>query len=517
MRLVSAMLILAVLIGVSPAEAQRARPPAAPDPALVAAVQQALILDGETEPTLSGRLDPPTLAALRRFQTKSGIAASGALDPATLVALRAVHARAEVDLAISLQVDAETGFAVPVPLGRLPKREDTDTGARFVSTDGTVTLETAIFPGRNASLANVQRDISAGKTVVSARADTRGLLLVLRDGETVETWRALMAGGRVAAVMLSHPVGASDVWRTYKRLLDLRTEVATATRVPAPAWGHSVPVPVARGIVQASLTATAKPQDTATATSGPVVATLSLVADPLDARGRPGRPVVEIRVEGQSALRFDIEDRAEDWTLATVSLVELDAGNRTPEVVLTVVDSDDGCCTLGFVFSANATGTWAARDAGPWLDAPRFLADPVRAGGFVIAGELAAFHQAFGAKAGARAPLSVLRFFDGAFIDATREAGFAAIEREQLIDLWGTARSAGFRPNGIWPGLVAAARIAGQGDAMTALMTRLHDRAETSGRTICRQRLPVEQCPPSDRVTRSFPDALEAFLREAGF
>jgi Putative peptidoglycan binding domain len=493
---------------------QQARPEAV-DPARMAAAQRTLILAGDAEVTLSGRLDAPTQAALRRFQTGAGLAASGLLDEVTANALTGTYAKQDARLGLSIWVEPDTGFLVPVPHSALPAREATDLGERFAAADGTVTLETAVYPGKRTSLAQFRADISKGKTATFARLDQGGLFLVLRDGERVETWRAVTINGQIAAAMLAHPVTAAETWRGYARLLDQTVGTAGAQAVPTAA------APV-EGIAalpgeEAGLTVAAQPADTATARRGSVSAILRLARDPLDARGRPGRPVVDIVVEETKVLTFDIEDRAEDWTQARIRIAELDGKADRPEVMLSVVASPDECCTLTFIFAGEAGGRWRMVESGPFLSMPRLFADPARAGTLVIGGELSAFHRAFGATRGSQAPLSLHRLADGAFVDATREPPLAALQRRHLDDLFGRSRTLGFRPNGIWPGLVASARVAGEGDAVTALMRRLHDRNDLTGRVICRERLPVEQCPPADRVTRSFPDALEAFLREAGF
>jgi hypothetical protein len=496
------------------AQRQQARPEPV-DPARIAAAQRTLILAGEADVVLTGRLDAPTQAALRRFQAAASLAATGTADDATARALSLAYARLDATLGLGVRIEPETGFHIPVPHIALPDREGTDLGERFASKDGTVTLEAALYPGKRTTLAQFRTEVSQGKTVITSRLDPRGLFLVLRDGETVATWRAFLTNGQIVAAMLSHPVAAGDAWRGYTRLLDQAAGIAAAQPVPTPALGVDG-VPASPG-EEAGLTVAAKPDDTVTVRRGPVSATLRLVQDPLDARGRPGRPVVDVVVEETKVLTFDIEDRAEDWTQARIRVAELDGNADRADVILTVVASPEDCCTLAFVFSGEAGGRWRTVGSGPFLSMPRLFADPARTGALLIGGELAAFHRAFGASRGSQAPLSLHRFADGAFVDATREPELAVYQRRHLDDLFGRSRTSGFRPNGLWPGLVASGRMAGQGDAVTGLMRRLHDRNDLTGRVICRERLPVEQCPPADRVTRSFPDALEAYLREAGF
>jgi hypothetical protein len=493
---------------------QQARPEPA-DPARVASAQRALILAGETDLTLTGRLDAPTQAALRRFQTGAGLPANGALDAATTRALADAFARQEAALGLGIWVEPETGFHVPVPHVALPVRESTDLGERFANRDATVVLETAIYPGRRTTLAQFRTEVSKGKTASVTRLDRNGLFLVLGDGERTEVWRAFTVNGQIVAAMLAHPAASAATWRGYTRLLDQAAGIAAAQPQAAPATPVDG-VPAAPG-EEAGLTVASRPEETVTVRRGSLSATLRLVRDPLDARGRPGRPVVDITVEETKVLTFDIADRAEDWTEARIRIAELDGKADRPDVVLTVVASPEECCTLAFVFSGEVGGRWTMVESGPFLSAPRLFADPARTGSLLIGGELSAFYQAFGATRGAQAPLSLHRLADGAFIDATREPALAAYQRRHLDDLWGRSRTLGFRPNGIWPGLVASARIAGEGEAVTGLMRRLHDRNNLAGRVVCRERLPVEQCPAADRITRSFPDALEAYLREAGF
>ncbi|SFL23287.1 serine protease [Methylobacterium pseudosasicola] len=132
--------------------------PAAPDPAFEAtkaafevlpeaerkAIQDALVWTGDFNAVVSGAFGRRTFDALTAYRTWAG--GADPLDPRGRAALLAAGAAAKTAARFRITTDPATGAVIGVPERLLAKRTTLQSGTRWQSADGRVTLETRAFP-----------------------------------------------------------------------------------------------------------------------------------------------------------------------------------------------------------------------------------------------------------------------------------------------------------------------------------------------------------------------------------
>src|SRR5262249_41962799 len=252
------------------------------------------------------------------------------------------------------------------------------------------------------------------------------------------------------------------------------------------------------------------------AAHGRVSARLSLNKHPEDPAREPPRPMLEVKVDDTVVTSIHVGGVDTAWTSASAEIAPLDPKATFPAVMLAVSARSDGCCTEVRIAVAAESG-WRMLEAGPFRGIPRLTDDPERPGGQVLLGELSAFHDAFGPSKIATAPLTILRL-DGEWLnDVTRDPAFRPLHAAQLAVSLAEAKAGAFRANSVWPGIIASARLIGEGDEASALMEAHHDPSALQGRQVCIARPVVASC-PSDRIRiRPLAAAIDSLLTEAGF
>ncbi|MYZ48694.1 hypothetical protein [Propylenella binzhouense] len=232
-----------------------------------------------------------------------------------------------------------------------------------------------------------------------------------------------------------------------------------------------------------------------------------------DASGR-STPRVAIFERGALAARAEMAEAVADSVPAVATLVEMDPGNDTPEVVLEGFTGGAHCCNEMLVLSKAPGGAWQTIRVGLLNGAGSNLADSDGDGRYEIEGQDEAFLYRFGCYACSAAPLQILVVRNAELHDASLETRFQARHRAYLeaMEAGVALEEAG---NGFLAGWVAEKAILGEGAEAWAEMLRAYNPQDRWGLEHCPDG--TERCEASEKILESFPDALRTFLDERGY
>jgi hypothetical protein len=404
-----------------------------------------------------------------------------------------------------------------VPRALLPQTSRGNDGRRFASEDGRAVLTTFARPGGRPALAQIRDELVAGYPGDPVALTADSLSFTGKNHDTVAHVRAVEIAGMVKGVRLTYPLAQSERYGRVARYalaaIDPRPQLPQRPAAPSiAALERLIP---ARGQAAVALRAGEAPSGRF-AIHERVSARLSLNKHPEDPAKEPPQPMLEVKADDKVVASIATGGAGATWTSALAEIAPLDPKAALPAVVFAVAAGSDGCCT-NVRIAVHAENGWRTLEAGPFRGVPRLVDDPERPGGRVLLGELSAFHDAFGPSEIATAPITILRL-DGEWLnDVTRDPAFRPLHAVQLATSLAEAKAGAFRANSVWPGIVASARLIGEGDEASALMEAHHDPTAPQGRQVCMARTAVASC-PSDRVRlRPLAAAIDSLLTEAGF
>src|SRR5262245_12241722 len=491
-----------------------ARDPSPPD---VEALRFALWLTGDYDGSFEGKPVRKDLQEpLKAFRSRSGLATSGEPGPADAAALKAAARATVATLGLEPAIDAVHNMVLQVPRALLPRSDRTDEGRRFQSEDGQAVLTTFARPGGRPALAKLRDELVAGYPGDPAALSTEALVFTGKNQDTVVHVRAFELAGMVKGIRFTYPAAQAARYARVARYVlaavDPRPQLPQRPAAPSIASLERLIPP--RGPSSVALKAGEAPEGRIAAHER-VSARLSLTKHPEDPARSPPHPVLEVKVDDKVVASIHTPG-ADGWTSASADIAPLDPKAALPAAVFAVSSGSDGCCTDVRIAVAAESG-WRTLEAGPFRGVPRLADDPERPGGRVLVGELSAFHDAFGPSEVATAPITILRL-DGEWLnDVTRDPAFRPFHAVQLAASLAEAKAGAFRANSVWPGIIASARLIGEGDEASALMEAHHDPTAPQGRQVCMARALVAIC-PSDRVRlRPLATAIDSLLSEAGF
>jgi hypothetical protein len=481
------------------------------------ALRFALWLSGDYDGSFEGKPARKELQEpLKAFRSRSGLAPGGDPGPADIAALKTAARSAIATLGLEPAIDAVHNIVLQVPRALLPQSDRTDEGRRFQSQDGQAMLTTFARPGGRPALAKLRDELVAGYPGDPATLTVDTLAFTGKSQDTVVHVRAFELAGIVKGIRFTYPAAQAARYARVARYMlaavDPRPQLPQRPAAPSIAVLQRL-VPE-RGPSSIALTTGDAPEGRIAAHER-VSARLSLTKHPEDPAGSPPHPVLEVKTDDKVVALVHVPG-ADGWTSATADIAPLDPKAALPAVVFALSSGSDGCCTDVRIAVAADSG-WRTLEVGPFRGIPRLADDPERPGGRVLVGELSAFHDAFGPSEIATAPITILRL-DGEWLnDVTRDPVFRPFHTVQLAATLAEAKAGAFRANSVWPGIVASARLTGEGDEAGALMAAHHDPTALQGRQICTSRTPVAIC-PSDRVKlRPLAAAIDSLLMEAGF
>ena len=509
---------LALALSLNAVAVARERPPTLPppDPEIL---RLALWLTGDYDGMFDGKPTRKDLTEpLKAFRARAGLPAGGEPTAADVAALRTAAAQAATALGLKPAIDATHNIILQVPRALLTKTGRGQDGSRyFASEDGQAVLTTFAKPGGRPVLGQLRDELLASHPGDPAALTADTLSFTGKNRETVVHVRAFEIAGMVKGIRFTYPTAQAPRYARVARYM--LAAVDPRPQLPQRPAALSVAALDRLASPRGAASAILKPGEAPSAqvTRGRVSARLSLTKHPEGPAREPPQPMLEVKADDTTVASVHIASIARPWTSAVVEVAPLDPKAALPAVVFAVSSADvDGCCTEVRIAIAAENG-WRTLEAGPFRGVPRLLDDPEQPGGQVLVGELSAFHDAFGPSEIATAPLTILRL-DGEWLnDVTRDPAFRPLHALQLAASLAEAKAGAFRANSVWPGIIASARLTGEGDEAAALMEAHHDPAATQGREICVARMMGAVC-PADRIrTRPLAAAIDSLLSEAGF
>jgi hypothetical protein len=481
-------------------------------------VQDALWLTGDYSGTIEGRATAKDIHdALKAFRAREGLTANGEAGRRDIEKLQARARTARVALGLEPVIDAVHNIVLMVPRALLPQASRVEKGRRFVSADGKAMLATFARPGGRPALAKLRDELAAGQNGKTAALTADGLLLAAEEAGTTMLVRASENAGMVKGVIFSYPAEHAERYeRVARYVLASFDPTPQLPRLPSSPPVAASEQPVALHGPSSTLARSGGDGASIGVESGRVAAQLSVATASNDASEESSRPTLAVTVDGQKVVSLDLKKEAVGWTSASVEIATLDTKAALPAVVTVISADPAGCCSEVRIATVAENG-WRVLAAGPFRGVPHLAEDPERQGAQVLIGESAAFHDAFGAPDSATAPLTILRL-DGEWLaDVTRDAAFRPFHAAQLAINLASAKASAFRSNSVWPGIIASARLIGEGDEAAELMEKQHDPSTREGREICSLAVTVKDCPPEQIRIRTLAAALDEFLAQAGF
>ncbi len=223
---------------------------------------------------------------------------------------------------------------------------------------------------------------------------------------------------------------------------------------------------------------------------------------------------VRVSENGTQVLHQTYTDLFSPIALPEISFQEMDKGNDTKELFVSVWTGGAHCCTAISVYTKTSVG-WIALDAGAYDGDPL---EPVDADGDGQA-EISTFDNAFlyqfSSYAGSFAPPQLVGIRDGAIRDISTEPGFRPVFEAYLKDM-GEMPADGSDRNS-WLAAQAATRLRlGEADALTKAEAE-HDKTADWGLESCVVEMTDGICPEGKQTKLTFPEALSAFLTEQGY
>jgi hypothetical protein len=227
-------------------------------------------------------------------------------------------------------------------------------------------------------------------------------------------------------------------------------------------------------------------------------------------------PVITVYVGGKEVAKLEGEDVGFTDPPVSVQIAEMDPGNPYPEVVASFYTGGAHCCSNTSVVTAGPDGlSWTTVDVGEFDGSPLLAADLDGDGRYELATRDNAFLYAFACYACSEAPLQVIGIENGAVKNVSREPRFKPAHASWLKGM--VENVSDDDVNGFLAGYVGEKILLGKGKQAWELMLSYYDRDSDWGLTTCSQPLEEDGSCPGDKVTISFPEALEHMLKENGY
>lgn len=229
-------------------------------------------------------------------------------------------------------------------------------------------------------------------------------------------------------------------------------------------------------------------------------------------------PVVSVSVSGKKVIEATGAESLPDNPIFVVQIAEMDPGNPHPEVLMSVYTGGAHCCSDTRILTSSRDGrTWKEVEVGLFDGAPLEARDLDGDGRYELAMRDNAFLYTFGCYACSTAPLRVLRLQKGQMINVSANPAYRKwhIDSLRRIVEWADEDTG---RNGFLAGYVGQKILLGEGAEAWKLMLKHHDAKDDWGLDHCKaKRNEKGECPPGQTEMLKFPDALERFLKEAGY
>lgn len=232
------------------------------------------------------------------------------------------------------------------------------------------------------------------------------------------------------------------------------------------------------------------------------------------------QPVVVVRVDRHEVGRLIGAEKGGSSPAALVQIVEMDPSNPYPEVLLSSFTGGAHCCNQIQVLTSDSSGhSWREVSLGPFDGGESPAEDPLRNGRYLIVDVDNRFLYRFDCYACSTAPARIWELQGDAFVDVTHRPEFKPLHRRNLQRMgeWFRQKNPG-SPNGFLAGYVANKALVGELYDGWDRMIQRYDASSDWGLTECKGELDDKgECQGREIVYRTFPEALRAFLIEAGY
>jgi hypothetical protein len=228
-------------------------------------------------------------------------------------------------------------------------------------------------------------------------------------------------------------------------------------------------------------------------------------------------PVLEIIVDGRSALSVAGVASGFGFVAAEASIAEIDPGNDHPEVYFSSYSGGAHCCN--FIIVAEAlNGEWVGVEVGEFDGDGNFLEDLDADGLAEIVTPDNRFLYAFDCYACSAAPLNVTTVLGGKVFDISADPRFVPAHRAWLEQIEGNAdQDKRWSSMGYLAGWVAAKIRVGEGAEAWRELSENWNSAADEGELVCLTGEELENCPRKSRATLKFPERLRLFLEQTGY
>ena len=229
-------------------------------------------------------------------------------------------------------------------------------------------------------------------------------------------------------------------------------------------------------------------------------------------------PLLSLKVGGSQVLSVEGSESLPDNPIFLVQIAELDPGNPYPEVVFSIFTGGAHCCSDTRVLASSPDGkTWRDIEVGMYDGGPLGVSDLDGDGRYEFSMHDNAFLYTFSCYACSTAPFHVLQLANGKLVDASTAPAFRDRHVDALRRMVERA-DADMDINGFLAGYVAQKILLGEGAQAWKLMEKYYERKTGWGLETCSVKQNDKgECPPGKMVKLNFPDALERFLKEAGY
>ena len=230
------------------------------------------------------------------------------------------------------------------------------------------------------------------------------------------------------------------------------------------------------------------------------------------------QPVVKVLV-GDTAVG-SISTQEVGSPNSILQIVELDPSNPYPEVLLSTFTGGAHCCNDTRVLTSDANGNhWSVVKLDLSDGGTNFASDPLSLGRNVIVGKDDRFLYRFSSYASSWSPARIWQLNASRFVDVSHHPEYRPIHRKSLgiMSSWFSQRNQEV-PNGFLAAYVANKSLVGElFDGWDRMLLR-YDQNGKWGLTVCTAGYDDNGiCRAKEIVYDSYPQALRAFLIEAGY
>ncbi|MCK0196888.1 serine protease [Ancylobacter sp. 6x-1] len=222
-----------------------------------------------------------------------------------------------------------------------------------------------------------------------------------------------------------------------------------------------------------------------------------------------------------SGVLFDLRQRFEtaaDYD-SSLSILELDRSNGTPEVVFDSFSGGAHCCTTMVAVTRIPGGEWKLVPLGT-IDGEGMSFEDVDNDGTaeIVRGDNR-FLYTFDSYAGSMQPVLIERLNGTRVEDVTTQPAFRSriVQDVRWMEFLAKSEPKLWRSNGFLAAWVAAKTRIGEGVEAWQRMLPLYDRSTDFGISVCTTAKPLTDCPSSEQRQLSFPEGLRRFMAEAGY